>query len=71
MRRLIIPIIIVVSVNIGYFMRKLTDNEIPTSTVKVEQHKPQQKDTTAYHFSDEFTDAQLREMVRSGHLKLR
>ena len=33
--------------------------------------KPQPKDTTTYHFSDEFTDAQLREMVRSGHLKLR
>lgn len=39
--------------------------------VEIEQLNPQPKDTTTYHFSDEFTDAQLREMVRSGHLKLR
>lgn len=39
--------------------------------VEIEQPKPQPKDTTSYHWSDEFTDAQLREMVRSGHLRLR
>ena len=39
--------------------------------VEIEQLKPQQKDTTSYHWADEFTDAQLREMVRNGHLKLR
>lgn len=49
---------------------KDTKIEIPVK-VNIEQPKPQQKDTSSYHWSDEYTDNQLREMVRSGHLKLR
>ena len=44
------------------------EQEAPVKTITIQ---PQPKDTTTYHFSDEFTDTQLREMVRSGHLKLR
>lgn len=39
--------------------------------VKIEQPKPQQKDTSSYHWSDEYTDNQLREMCREGYLKLK
>lgn len=49
---------------------KDTKIEIPVK-VKIEQPKPQQKDTSSYHWSDEYTDNQLREMCREGYLKLK
>lgn len=56
---------------ISTFFISTNHTEQVKSIKEVAQPKPQPKDTTTYHFSDEFTDAQLREMVRSGHLKLR
>jgi hypothetical protein len=63
---------------IGVFVGRISTIFISTNHTEhikeikeVVQPKPQPKDTTTYHFSDEFTDAQLREMVRNGHLRLR
>lgn len=55
----------------AYLITRSADRVKNNTSGKTVAIKPQQKDTTTYHFSDEFTDAQLREMVRSGHLKLR
>jgi hypothetical protein len=37
----------------------------------VMQPKPQTKDTSSYHWSDEYTNVQLREMCKDGTLKLK
>lgn len=52
------------------YLFKDTKIAIPVK-VEIEQPKPQQEDTTSYHWSDEYTDNQLREMCREGYLKLR
>jgi hypothetical protein len=57
---------------VGVFLSiKGINNSREAELVKTITIQPDIKDTTSYHWVDEFTDAQLREMVRSGHLKLR
>ncbi len=46
-------------------------DEVSKCKAKTITIQPDIKDTSSYHWVDEFTDAQLREMCKDGTLKLK
>jgi hypothetical protein len=63
---------------IGVFVGRISTIFISTNHTEhikeikeVVQPKPLPKDTSSYHWTDEYTDAQLREMCKDGTLKLK
>jgi spore coat protein CotH len=61
-------ILLIVGVIVSASQHNHSKESVLTKTITIQ---PDIKDTSSYHWSDEYTDTQLRELIKDGTLKLK